>query len=465
MFKSDIFAKEWIISMFTKGSRWLLFLLLIVLLMGLTASAQADPVFIITVNTDPTVLSVGQSKKIDFSLTANSEVTNTTLTFTSDNTGVAVAHTDGTIDGKAVGLANVTIQSVAYPKIKVVAKVEVTSSSTIELNVTSITLAKGKTFTLTPIITPDAAKPATYSTSDASICTVNSATGEVTAVSPGIATIIAANAHGVKAYCTVTVPGSAVTPTPTPTPTPTGSAVTPTPTPMTGIPAFVNTVKGSLNLRAGMSTSATILRTIPENAPFTVLQYGGTWCKAFYNGTVGYVMTQFVRLAGTVPTGIPYVTPTPTPIPTGSPYVVQFQARVATPSGSLNLRTNPWQGAPRILLIPRNAIVDVLQYDASWSFVRYGSFEGYVMSKFLSLDITPAPSPVTPTTPPYTTTAQVVTLSGGLNMRKSPSSGAKRITVIPQYATVQVIQTGTKWCYVSYNGRTGYVMTKFLKIY
>ena len=447
--------------MFTKRLLSLSVLLALLICIGLTLPALADDTTpSITLDKTAVSLSVDATEQLTATIKKGG-LASDAHTWESDNDSIATVDNTGKIQAVAVGIANVTISFDVYPTVKATCRVEVTSNSSIKLNVSSVTLDIGNKFVILPDIKPAAiAGTASYSSSNTAICTVDS-TGEVTAVAPGTATIIVANAHGVKAYCTVIVPGSAVTPTPTPTPT--GSIITPTAGPLTGIPAFVNTVKGSLNLRVAPSTGATILRTIPENAPFTVLEYGSTWCKAYYNGTIGYVMTKFVRLAGTVPTGIPYVTPTPTPIPTGAP-VVQFKARVSTPSGSLNLRTNPWQSAPRILTIPRNTIIDVLQSGSSWSYVRYGAFEGYVMSKFLSLVLSPDPSPITPTTPPYTQKAIVNTVSGGLNMRKSPSSGSRRITVIPQFAEVQVIQTGTKWCYVSYNGRSGYVMTKFLNI-
>lgn len=381
-----------------------------------------------------------------------------TTQWASDNPLIADVDGTGKVSAKAVGIANVTLSFVSYPTVKATCRVEVVSSSTIKLNVTSITLDVGNSFTITPIINPDTAKPAYYSSSNTAICSVDN-TGKITAIASGSAIIIVSNAHGVKAYCTVTVSGGTV-PSPTPTPTP---AIIPTGVPGTGIAAYVNTVKGSLNLRVYPNTAAHILRTIPQYAPFVVLEYGVNWCKAMYNGTVGYVMTKFVRLAGPTPV-VPVVTPTPTPVIPTTPPTVKGQARVVTPSGSLNLRTAPSQYSPRILLIPRSAIVNIISFDYDWCQVEYNGFQGYVMSKFLNLDISQPVPPAVPTTSPDAKYAQVVTVQGGLNMRKSASSGSKRILVIPQYALVQVQEVGSKWCYVTYNGYSGYVMTKYLKM-
>ena len=104
----------------------------------------------------------------------------------------------------------------------------------------------------------------------------------------------------------------------------------------------------------------------------------------------------------------------------------------------------------------------MLSFSTDWSYVRYGTYEGYVMSKFLN----PNTKTVTPEITPSKSSkyAQVVTSHGGLNMRKSASSGAHRILVIPQYAYVEIIEAGSKWSYVTYNGTSGYVQNAYLKL-
>lgn len=60
--------------------------------------------------------------------------------------------------------------------------------------------------------------------------------------------------------------------------------------------AQVTTEQGRLNLRRGMSTGATIILRIPQNAYVQVVTYGPDWCYVVYNGTNGYVMTKFLTL-------------------------------------------------------------------------------------------------------------------------------------------------------------------------
>ncbi len=145
----------------------------------------------------------------------------------------------------------------------------------------------------------------------------------------------------------------------------------------------------------------------------------------------------------------------------------QGTARVVTASGSLNLREAPISGARIVTTIPRLATVTVLSWGTVWSEIQYAGFTGYAMSQYLDY----SPNPIYPTpTPTYWpgptggsgSDAQVTTISGSLNLRETPTIGGRIMARIPQYAWITVYEKGATWCYVSYRGITGYVMTSYL---
>jgi len=206
-----------------------------------------------------------------------------------------------------------------------------------------------------------------------------------------------------------------------------------------------------------------------------VITYGTTWCYAWYDGTYGYVMTKFVQLAGAVPTAQPQPTAT-TPagiVPTAAPATPSgTTAFVFTEQGRLNLREEPNQASRILKRIPENGSFTVITYGTTWCYAWYGGTYGYVMTKFVRLagetamptgtaapTATPAPTPVPVLSGNQ---ARVTTAHGDLNMRISPDQSAKRLTLIPRNAIVNVVTAGSSWCYVWYNGQVGYVMTKFL---
>lgn len=55
-----------------------------------------------------------------------------------------------------------------------------------------------------------------------------------------------------------------------------------------------------------------------------------------------------------------------------------------------------------------------------------------------------------------------VSANGGLRLRWGATTGHSTILMMPNGATVSVTEKGAEWCKVSYNGQTGFCMTKYL---
>ena len=416
-----------------------------------------------------------------------SEIAAKGVTFTSSNTAVASVSNNGTTSATVIGNSQgtATIYATASDGTSTSCLVTVgVPVSSVKMPQTDTTVNAGTTFALYAYAEPaNATNPAlTWSSSDEEVATVN-ASGQVTTWNNGTASITAkaADGSGASASCTVHVIGTPVTHVPTPTPTPTPTPVVPTNTPdgsgysppSGGITAYVNTVSGSLNLRANPSQNANILDRIPQNAAFILLSNDGTWCRAWYRGNYGYVMSKFVRTTGVLPTPDPYATATPVPVITIAPDSPSGTvAFVNTEKGSLNLRAQASTGATVLRTIPENGSFTVITYGTNWCYAWYKGTTGYVMTKYVRLagstslpsGGTPKPAvPVTPSPAPLSgSVAQVVTPSGDLNMRTSPTTYSNRVRLIPQGAIVDVITYGKEWCYVRYKGSVGYCMTKFL---
>ena len=135
--------------------------------------------------------------------------TDKTVTWASTKTDVATVDNNGKVTGVNNGVASVTATSggkSASCKVNVVVKVK-----SITLSQTSATIAVGQEpLTLTATISPDNAadKTVTWTTSDATVATVNN--GKVTAVKVGTATITA-KAGDKSAVCEITVVPTPVT--------------------------------------------------------------------------------------------------------------------------------------------------------------------------------------------------------------------------------------------------------------
>ncbi|MDD6141896.1 MAG: SH3 domain-containing protein [bacterium] len=212
--------------------------------------------------------------------------------------------------------------------------------------------------------------------------------------------------------------------------------------PVSAQAAIVATEFGALNMRSEPRAGSLILTTIPKGVQVQVTSRGNEWSAVYYNGLNGYVVSSY--LAFEQQNHHPETTPS------------VDAATVVTPSGWLNLRSEPRSGSPILTTIAPYEQVKVLSYGAEWCRVTYHSITGYVMTRFLSFEDEEEPEPE------QTVQATVTTSSGALNLRLEPSALSAVIGLIPQYETVTVHQRGSSWCYVTYDGISGYVMTDFL---
>ncbi len=143
-------------------------------------------------------------------------------------------------------------------------------------------------------------------------------------------------------------------------------------------------------------------------------------------------------------------------------------ALVATQRGRILYLRSSRSSASRanvIAMMPQGAKVEVLEKGGSWSKVRYGGKAGYAMTGFLAFEGTQpaAPSDVKPGDK---TKAIVATQPGRvLNLRSSRSNASNRniIGTIRSNTVVRLLEKGATWSKVSHGGKTGYVMSGFLR--
>ena len=80
--------------------------------------------------------------------------------------------------------------------------------------------------------------------------------------------------------------------------------------------ATIKTNGGTLNMRKSMSTTATVLKRIPNRTTVDVLRVSGDWVQVVYGGKTGYVSAKYVQLNFST-------APTPTPAPTLPPWTTE----------------------------------------------------------------------------------------------------------------------------------------------
>jgi len=132
---------------------------------------------------------------------------NKTVTWTSNNAAVASVNATGLVTALAHGVATITATTQDGSKAASCIVTVTIPVASISLNKTSLTLTVGETSVLASTVLPEVAsnKTVNWTSSNDAIATVDN-TGQVSAIAPGSATIIATTQDGGKtASCNVTV--------------------------------------------------------------------------------------------------------------------------------------------------------------------------------------------------------------------------------------------------------------------
>ena len=168
-----------------------------------TVKAKVIPVASITLNKTRVTLHPGETDTLVATVSPDN-ASEQTITWTSSYPAAVTVDENGKITAVAVGASTIHA-SCGGKSTSCEVTVNPNSVESVSLNKKELSLTEGESETLTATVKPDNAtdKTVTWSSSDASVATVD-ATGKVTAVKAGTATITA-KAGDKSATCTVTV--------------------------------------------------------------------------------------------------------------------------------------------------------------------------------------------------------------------------------------------------------------------
>jgi uncharacterized protein YjdB len=165
----------------------------------------------VVLNIENAELEEGESVQLTATITP-SDATDKTISWVSGNPSIAIVDTNGKVT--AVKTGSIIITASTSNGLKATCIITVTpriiSPSSLTLNLETAEIEDGESVQLTATVTPDNAtdKSVSWSTSDASIATVD-ASGKVSGVKEGSVNITAKTANGLTATCKVTVKAKA----------------------------------------------------------------------------------------------------------------------------------------------------------------------------------------------------------------------------------------------------------------
>lgn len=161
------------------------------------------------ITTDKSSYSLHENKSVTVGVTVSpADAYNKKVTYESSDNSIFTVTEDGTLKGVKPGEATLTVASVQDPSVKKTVSVRITRAVTgISLDNTKKTLNAGDTFTLNASVTPSDASDRTviWSSDNSKVASVD-ASGKVTALSRGVATVTAKTKDGgLVAKCSLEV--------------------------------------------------------------------------------------------------------------------------------------------------------------------------------------------------------------------------------------------------------------------
>ena len=241
-----------------------------------------------------------------------------------------------------------------------------------------------------------------------------------------------------------------------------------------------NTAAGSINLRAGASARTDSLGFIRPGTQVKVLKVLEKWTLVETGGKTGYMYSDYLDFyVDGQPTENPYVaeiaasagiTPGTTAVSPASssssgygpeitwPKTENTTMYVSTENGKgLNLRARPDTDSTLLNTYAVGTAVTVLHRSGGWAYVKAGSRHGFMMLKFLSTEKPKEPDPIG--------TAVVQHPWGSfVNLRSSRTTddSSNIIAQLPTGTTVDVFSRDMWYTKVRWNGKTGWIVTKYL---
>lgn len=198
------------------------------------------------------------------------------------------------------------------------------------------------------------------------------------------------------------------------------------------------TTTAGVYLRSGKGTNYSTLALLPKSTTVTVTDTSSSgWYGVSYNGQSGYISSQYLALSESA---------------SSAESTTSTSTASAWTTAGVYLRSGRSTDSAAVALLNQYTPVTITDTsDSNWYGVTADGKSGYIYSKYVK-------------TASGTASAETMTTTACLNLRESAGTSGSVLLVIPESASVSVIEkTSTDWYKVSYNNQTGYVSTQYLE--
>lgn len=232
----------------------------------------------------------------------------------------------------------------------------------------------------------------------------------------------------------------------------------------TGI-SVVSTTKGqvvnvttTLRVRSKNSTSSSVLGTMRNGTTFDIISKSGSWYEIKFNGKTGFIHGDYVK----------EITNSSVTASTG---------KVVNVTSNLRVRSGASTSSTILGYLTNNTSVSVLESEGQWYKIKYNNGYGYVHKDYISInggssnsnsgnnnEDKDSNSRIDETLQrPVNKTGYVYNVSsGGLRVRKEPSTNSTVLGSLYSGNSVNIIGENENWYKINYNSSTAYVSKDYI---
>ncbi|CAM4406416.1 peptidase M23 [Bacillus manliponensis] len=197
----------------------------------------------------------------------------------------------------------------------------------------------------------------------------------------------------------------------------------------------------SLRVRTGPSTSHTILGSVRKGQVVQVTGEVQDWFKINYGGQVAYISKDYVSKGGSNVGQNNNVT-----VQTDGTYVVN--------TASLRVRTGPATYHSVIGGVLNGQTLQVTGAQNGWFKINHNGRTGYVSSQYVTF--------MKGNSSIGTVVDDYYIKASALNVRSGAGTNYRVMGALPKGTKVQVLSEQNGWSEINYNGKKGYISSKFL---
>lgn len=213
-------------------------------------------------------------------------------------------------------------------------------------------------------------------------------------------------------------------------------------------------------IRTGPGYKYSNVGTLPRGLKVSVLSHGKTYDYVSSSIGTGYVLNARLSKTKVKASG-----EKAEPAFTGK---TNYDAWISNGYKSVNLRNAPSKDAPIIQAYPSLTKVFVLEHGQTWDHVQINGSEGYMMTQYLTTvePVLPAEEAAAAAPAPAAGyTAYVCSENTKpVNVRYKAGKGYAVVFSALHGSEVTVLEHGKTWDKISQNGKTGWIMNKYLTL-